>query len=74
MTEYLIYAEDGRYLGGTSVMEQAVGAAQAFAAKGGRPIDVVQVSSARSGTRRVRYNPDGTKEKLWKKEGQADGG
>lgn len=68
MIVYQSYREDGSYLGGTPVREQAVNAAKATAAKTGKPVDVVQVRIDDGRLRRVRYHPDGTIDKLWEKE------
>lgn len=72
MRQYLTYDAEGVFLGGTPIMEQAVGAARRIAAKCGAPVDVVQISD-RTGSRRVRYHPDGRAEKLWKKEAKENG-
>ena len=71
MTEYLVYDAKGVFIGGVSVMEQAVEAAKRKAREDGEPADVVQVSDRR-GSRRCRYWPDGSVERLWQK-GADDG-
>ena len=68
MMIYQVYDHGGKYLGGTPLREQAVGAARKEAARSGRDADVVQVRIDDGRLRRVRYHPDGTAERLWAKD------
>ena len=70
--QYLTYDAEGAFLGGTPIMEQAVGAAKRIAAKCGKPVDVVRICD-RTGSRRCRYHPDGSVERLWEKEAKEIG-
>lgn len=72
MRQYLTYDAEGAFLGGTPIMEQAVGAAKRIAAKYGKPVDVVRICD-RTGSRRCRYHPDGSVERLWEKEAKEIG-
>lgn len=72
MKQYLTYDAEGVFLGGTPILEQAREAARRMAAKGGQFVDVVRICD-RTGSRRVRYHPDGTVEKLWEKEAKEIG-
>ena len=72
MRQYLTYDAEGVFLGGTPIMEQAVGAAKRIAAKSGKSVDVVRICD-RTGSRRCRYHPDGSVERLWEKEAKKIG-
>ena len=57
-------SQDGRHVGNTPIMKQAVNAAKMRAADTGKPVSVVAHYSD-ADDREVIFNSDGTNEKIW---------
>lgn len=59
--------QDAQIIGSVAAREQAVNAAKTRAAGTGRPVSVIaHLDDGRE--REVVYNPDGTVDRIWKKE------
>lgn len=59
--------QDGRHIGSTPIMEQAINAAKSRAAETGRDVSVV-ASYTDAADRENVYHPDGTVTKTWREE------
>lgn len=56
--------QDGRFVGSSAVMEQAVNEAARRAADTGKPVSVIAHIEG-GGTREAVFHPNGTNEKIW---------
>lgn len=56
--------QDGRFVGSSAVLHQAVIAAMRLAAETGKPVTVMAHVRG-GGTKKAVFNPDGTNDKIW---------